>query len=247
MEGKISNEMSSFYTGLVISSVFGEAFEEEFIEVASNYNFSNWSPMDDDCVTFTDLLTSWIQLGSKYIKMVASAAKYALVREKQKKRVPSALLLPQDVVLEFRKTCREVDEIRYDYDTIKLDAFSRSKMSKLEIRITIAERDLKIQKRIEKDPKIYQVWRLMNMNSGVIPPSILLRINRESKKNALELYQNIRACTGGPTTRDDKLAVKVLEDKCKRIVRRAYLNKLFAQEAVKFNNNPEKYIAPNFL
>jgi hypothetical protein len=30
MEGRISNEMSSFYTGLVISSIFGDAFEDEF-------------------------------------------------------------------------------------------------------------------------------------------------------------------------------------------------------------------------
>lgn len=85
MEGKISNEMTSFYTCLVISSVFGDVFEEELIEVSHNYNFSSWTPNSDEDVSMTDLVTSWIQLGSKYVKLVASAAKYALVREKQKK------------------------------------------------------------------------------------------------------------------------------------------------------------------
>jgi hypothetical protein len=130
--------------------------------------------------------------------MVASAARYALVREKQKKRVPSALLLPQDVVLELIKTIRDVSVIRYEYDDVKLDSVNRSRISKLEIKVLIAERDSRIHKRITSNNKIYQVWRLMNLNSNVIPPTILLQINREAKKSALELFQNIRSFEGVP-------------------------------------------------
>lgn len=175
MEGRISGEMTSFYICLTISSVFGGVFEEELHEIVNNYNFSNWCPNDDESITFSDLVTSWIQLGSKYIKMVASAAKYALVRERQKKHVPSALQLPQDVVLELNKTIRDVDAIRHEYDQVLLDSSIHSKMSKLEIKVFIADRDKKIQSRITSDSKIYQIWRLMNLNSNVIPPDVSLK------------------------------------------------------------------------
>lgn len=247
MEGRISNEMTSFYTCLVIASVFGGAFEEEFLEVTGLYNFTVWKAKDGECISMTDLATSWIQLGSKYIKLVASAAKYALVRESQKKHVPSALQLPQDVVLELNKTIRDVATIRYEYDDVKLSAVNRERMNKLDVKVLIAERDIKIHKRITENSKIYQVWRLMNLNSNVIPPTILLRINREAKKSSLALFQSIRACDGTPVSNDEKLSCKFLENKCKKVVRRAYLNKLFAIESVKFSQDPDNYIAPNFV
>lgn len=151
------------------------------------------------------------------------------------------------MVLELNKTIRDISLIRYEYDEVKLERAKRSNMTKLEVKVLIAERDSIIHKRITSNTKIYQVWRLMNLNSNVIPPTVLLKINREAKKSALELYKNIRISDVGPQNRDDKLAVKILEVKFKKVVRRAYLNKLFAQESAKFIQDPERYVAPNFV
>jgi hypothetical protein len=38
---EISPEMSTFYTALVISAVFGVNFEEEFVDVCNDYDFTN--------------------------------------------------------------------------------------------------------------------------------------------------------------------------------------------------------------
>lgn len=244
---KLSNEMTSFYCCLVIASVFGEVFEEELIEISDNYSFTTWQPFVDEDMGMQDLLTSWVQIGSKYVKMVAAASKYAILREKQKKRVPSALQLPEETVLELNKTINEVSAIRFEYDAIRLSPIARDKLSKLECKVVVAERDKKIQERIERDPKIYQIWRLLNLNSNVIPPNILLKINREAKKHALEFYQEFKNTTAVPSSRDEKLEVKQVEDKLKREVRRAYLNKLFAEESAKFVVSPDTYVAPNFV
>jgi hypothetical protein len=50
-----------------------------------------------------------------------------------------------------------------------------------------------------------------------------------------------------PANREERMQVKKVEDKLKKTVRRAYLNKLFARETEKFINSPETYIAPNFV
>lgn len=247
MDSEVSNEMTGFYTCLVIASVFGGAFEDELLEVADVYNFDLWCPNDESQCSMSDLVTSWIQLGSKYIKLVAAAAKYALVRERNKKTIPSALQLPMDTVLELNKTIREVEQVRYEFDNFKLSDEIRSKLSRLQIKMINAEKESKIQSIIERDPKILQIWRLTNLNSNVIPPNILLRINREAKRSALELFQNVENTKGIPDTRDERLLVKQLESKYKKIVRRAYLNKLFSDESKKFILNPNVYIAPNFL
>lgn len=82
---EISNEQTSFYVCTVIASVFGNDFKEDFIDVCNSYNFNAWKKNDENSENFFELSTYWIQSGSLNIKLVASAAKYALVREKKKK------------------------------------------------------------------------------------------------------------------------------------------------------------------
>jgi hypothetical protein len=81
----MSEEMSACYVCLVISSVFKDEFEEQFLNVSNNYDFVKWEQTSEFEYSFIELYTDWVQMGSKYVKMVASAAKYALVREKKKK------------------------------------------------------------------------------------------------------------------------------------------------------------------
>lgn len=243
----ISDEMTGFYVCLVIASVFGDEFEVEFIEVVNGYSFAKWEKSDDSDFNFSSLATSWIQIGSRFIKMVAAAAKYALLREKRKKHVPSALQLPQETVLELNKCIRTVDAIRHDYDIIKLRPSEREKMTKLEIKVMIKERDDAIELALKNDNKIYQIWRLLNFNSNVIPPVTLLKINRQSKRDALGLFKSIRGEEENPKTREDKLELKKVENLLKKAVKRAFLNKLFDSESKKFIDNPDMYVAPDFV
>jgi hypothetical protein len=243
----ISEEQTSCYVCLCIASVFKDVFIEEILEVADSYDFTKWRPKDDDGISFLDLSINWIQIGSKYVKMVAAAAKYTLLREKQKKTVPSALQLPEGVVSKLNKVLRDIDTVRYEYDNIKLSPQVRSQLSKLDIKVIIRERDNKIEGLLKEDSSIYQIYRLMNLNSNVIPPTILLRIYREARKSALSFFCDMNPGTDKPKAYEDRLELKKVEDKFKRTVRRAYLNKLFVRESEKFRQDPASYVAPNFV
>jgi hypothetical protein len=172
----ISEEQTSCYVCIAIASVFRDEFMNEILEVSEEYDFVKWRPLDETGISFVDLATSWVQIGSKYVKMVAAAAKYLLLREKRKKQVPSALQLPEEMVSKLNRILRDVDTIRYEYDNIKLSEEARANMSKLDVKILIRERDTEIDKILKSDTHLYQIYRLMSLNSNVIPPTILLRI-----------------------------------------------------------------------
>lgn len=244
---EVSSEMTGFYTCLVIAVVFGDVFKEEFMEVSSSYDFKVWTRTDSFNKNFLELSTSWVQLGSKYIKMVAAAAKYALVREKQKKVVPSALQLPEEMVLKLNRTINEVAQIRWNYENIKLAPEVRKKLSKLEIKLIIKEKDDAVTKCLTKDSTIYQIWRLMHLNSNMIPPHVLLRFNRESRIKTLELYKKFTGSEKVPTDTETKIMLKKIEEKFKREVRRAYLNRMLSTEVEKYVVNPNSYVAPSFV
>jgi len=243
----VSEEQTSCYVCLCISSVFKDVFIDEVLEVADQYDFTKWRPNLDDGISFVDLSINWIQIGSKYVKMVAAAAKYSLLREKQKKTVPSALQLPEGVVSKLNKVLRDVDTIRYEYDNIKLSPEVRSKLSKLDVKVIIRERDNRIEEVLKEDSSIYQIYRLMNLNSNVIPPTILLRINREARKSALSFFCDMNPGLDKPKAYEDRVELKKVENKLKKTVRRAYLNKLFVRESEKFRQDPTSYVAPNFV
>lgn len=247
VRSEISNEMTNTYISLSIASAFGGEFEEEFKEVALEYDFKKWESKGEDGKTFSELASEWIQLGLKCIKMVASAAKYALVREKIKKRIPSRLPLPEAVDLKFLKLRRDVAEVRFHYDNFELSESNRAMMTKLQIRIKVAERDSKIQHLIEEDSQLHQVWKLMNLPSTIIPPNTLLGFNRKAKLVALEIFRGKNSPERVPCSRDERIEVKKEEDRLKKVLRRAFLNKVFAEECEKFNANPEGYCAPAFL
>jgi hypothetical protein len=243
----ISDEQVSFYVCTVIASVFGGFFKDDFVEICKNYNFETWKKNSEYSETFLELSTAWIQLGSKYIKLVAAAAKYTLLRERKKKQVPSALQLPEEVDLKLNKCLNDLAKIRFDYDNIKLSDSNRSNMKRLEIKIMIAERDEALNARMKEDSMIYQVIRLMNLNSNNIPPDILLRINRTSQRSSLDLYRKLTGKDDYPTSIEDKFEVKKIENKLKKETKRAYLNKLFARESEKFKQNASNYVAPDFV
>lgn len=243
----ISEEQTGFYICLTIASVFKKTFLEDIKEVSSSYDFTNWEQTDSEMYNFSELATSWVQIGSKYVKMVAAAARYSLLREKKKKQIPLALQLPQEKVLKLNKLIREIDIIRFEYDEIQLSDDNRQKMSKLDIKIIIRERDNRINEKLKEDSELYQIWRLMNLNSNVIPPDILLRINREARKSALKMFKNINSSNTNPSSRDERLGVKKIENIFKKNVKRAYLNRLLSTEVEKYLKDPGNYIAPDFV
>jgi hypothetical protein len=151
------------------------------------------------------------------------------------------------MVLKLNKTINEVAQIRWDYENVKLAPENRKKLSKLEIKLIIKEKDDAITKRLTKDSTIYQIWRLMHLNSNMIPPHVLLKFNRESRSKTLELYYEITGDDKIPTDTDSKIKLKKVEEKFKKEVRRAYLNKMLSIEVEKYVVNPQSYVAPSFV
>jgi hypothetical protein len=243
----VSVEQTGFYVCLIIASIFQDEFLVEFREVADNFDFKNWSPNSENGLSFSETSTSWIQLGSKSIKMVAAAAKYALVREKVKKQAPSALQLPEDTVLRLNETVNAVAQIRWNYDNVRLSPEARKLLTKLDIQLIIRKRDEEVSQRLKEDAKIYQIWRLMNLNSNVIPPTIILKFNRKCRSKSIELFKLYNDTVNAPISVEEKLITKKIDNKLKKELRRAYLNKILADQITKYHENPDGYIAPDFV
>lgn len=101
--------------------------------------------------------------------------------EREKKR---SLKLPEETVLKLNKLYRKVKAIRFEYDEVKLSPVNRETLSKLDIKIIIRDRDMEIKVAVKKDLKLYKIWGLSNLNSNIIPPTILLRLKREARLTA---------------------------------------------------------------
>lgn len=82
----VSSEMVSFFICLLVASVLGDEFEEEFLEVITTYDFSTWSKRSAGEYDFMTLSREWVQMGSETVKMIAAAGKYAVTRNQKKKR-----------------------------------------------------------------------------------------------------------------------------------------------------------------
>jgi hypothetical protein len=243
----ISNEMSSFYICLIISSVFSGVFEEEFLEVIDTYDFNDWTQKNITALNFDVLYSEWIQIGSKTIKMIAAAAKYSLTRESQKKLAPSALGLSEAQVLALSNLNNQVSNIRHQYDEIRLAPAERSKMSKLDIKIIIKERETAIETARKADQKIYQIWRLNNLNSNHLDPNLLRDFTITARKLAPSVFVQTIGRNFDDNSKTDLIILKKINDKLKKEAVRASLNKLFASEGKKFSNDPKNYVAPNFV
>lgn len=245
---KLTSEQNSMFICLVIASVMGGEFLEEITEVLDNYDVPSWSAVDSSkTLNFKDLYKEWVQLGSKTIKMIAAAAKYALLRERTKKQFTLALGLPQEQASKLVNLRRNVSNIRYEFDEVKLSASNREKLSKLEVKMIIAQRDMKIQETVQADSKLYQLWRLSNLNSNVIDPSLLRNFIREARRRAPSIFEDVFGSEVALTHDEKLLLLKKLQDKLKKEAIRACLNKMFAEEVLKFKNNPDSYTAPNFV
>lgn len=243
----VSAEMTSFYICLVIASTFKKEFEEEFKDICKTYDFSSWRQQDKTALDFTTLSGEWIQLGSKTIKMIAAACKYAIVRERSKKEVRTLLGLPEATDLRLNDLLKSISDIRYHYDNIVLSAEEKAKLSRLEIKNIIAKRDAKIEAKLREDNGMYQLWRLMNLNSNNLLPNEVRGFILNARKQAPEMFLEITGREPDIEDPEDLMSLKKIQDKLKKEAIRASLNKLFTEEVNKYKEDPEAYIAPNFM
>jgi hypothetical protein len=246
-ESAASSEMVSFYICLIVASVLRSEFLIEFLDVIKSYDFKKWKQDDDFSLNFNELSREWIQIGSETVKMITAAAKYSLSRNEKKKELPSVLDLPLDMVSDYNSLRRNISDIRYEFDRIKLSSSNREKMTSLQIKILISERDMKIQELITSDKKLHEVWRLTNLNSNVIEPGVLRGYILSARKESLFFFEQLYGRKPDLTNNEDLINLKKYQDRLKREAVRATLNKIFKLEVIKFKNNQEGYIAPPFV
>jgi hypothetical protein len=246
-EAAASSEMVSFYICLIVASVLRSEFLIEFLEIIKSYNFKKWVQDDEFSLNFNELSREWIQIGSETVKMITAAAKYAISRNEKKKELPSVLDLPEDMVSAYNSLRRTISDVRYEFDRIKLSSSNREKMTSLEIKVLISERDIKIQELITTDRKLHEVWRLTNLNSNVIEPGVLRGYTLSSRKESLSFFKELYGRSPDLSSNEDLINLKKFQNKLKREAIRATLNKIFKHEVIKFKNNQEGYIAPPFV
>lgn len=246
-EAPISNEMAAFFICLVIASVLQDQFEDEFLELVDAYDFKHWKPSSPVSMNFMELAKEWIQMGSELVKMIAASAKFSIAKNSQKKELPSQLDLDSDLDSRYKNLLREIRNTRFNYDDVKLSPENRMKMNKLEIKTLIAKRDEEVKRLITKDDDLHKIWRLLNLNSNVINPSIKRGFIRQSRKYSITLFSELN---GGPpdmANEDHLFKLKRLQNKLKKEAIRAAINKTFQEELNKYKSDPDRYVAPNFV
>jgi hypothetical protein len=246
-EAAASSEMVSFYICLIVASVLRSEFLIEFLDVIESYDFKNWNQNDGFSLNFNELSREWVQIGSETVKMITAAAKYSISRNEKKKELPSVLDLPQDMVSAYNSLRRTISDVRYEFDAVKLSPSNREKMTSLEIKILISERDTKIQELITCNKKLHEIWRLTNLNSNVIEPGVLRGYILSSRLESLIIFEQLYGRSPDLSNNNDLINLKKFQNKLKREAVRATLNKIFKLEVIKFKNNPEGYIAPPFV
>lgn len=246
-ESSVSSEMTAFYICLIIASVLNNEFESEFKDVVSTYDFKSWKQSAEFQFSFVELERDWVQMGSETVKMIASAAKYALTRNSKKKEIPSQIDLPKDVASEFEDLRRAVANIRYEYDNMKLSEEARSKMDRLQIKQTIKNRDKAIEAAITQNPEMHKIWRLLTLNSNVIDPATKRGFILSSRKHSLILFKELYGVEPDRMKEDDLIVLNKLQKKLNKEAIRAALNKLFQTEVEKYKEDSSKYVPPNFV
>lgn len=245
VDSELSSEQKNLYICLVISGVLGDIFEEEFLELVSNYDFQNWESKGESTLSFTALCKEWVQMDSIIVKMVASAARFALSREKAKKEIPTALGLSEAEASELRNLMKRIEDERYNYDNNILSDEKKKGMSKLDIKIKIREMNTKISDILKENPRLHELYKLTNLNSRNINPIVYRDSQLKSKKEAVRLFQKF----SGREVRDDKdkLEVSKIAKTLMRESMRACVNKLFSEEAEIYRRSPDNYKAPDFV
>jgi hypothetical protein len=246
-EAKISSEMTAFFICLVISSALGGEFEIEFLETCNSYNFKTWTQPIKEELNFMELSREWIQMGSETVKMMAAAAKFAISRDSKKNDLKSQLDLDSGLASEYKELVRKINNFRYDHETNVLSAENVAKMTRLDIKVKIRERDIAIQSLITSNTNVYKLWRLLHLNSDVIDPSIKRKFIRLSKKECQTVFFDIIGRKPDFEDNSDLFKLKRVQDKLKKEAIRACLNKIFSIELLKYKSDPENYIPPNFV
>lgn len=243
----ISREMVSFYTSMVIAICLPD-LEEEFIEVATSYDYENWKP-DGNGANFEMLLKGWMEIGSVVIKMIASAAKYALLKQSKKKQFEITLELPGRLAIQLANLQTSIGGIRRNYDDDILSVENRKNMSKLEIKNIIAKRDMTIEKEIQKEDykEVKEVYHLSKINSRNINPIEKQKIIRFVRKNVFGLYKSLFNKREMPSSDEEKILYSKLERYYRRELLRAKVNKFKYEQFQKYKEDVTNYVAPNFV
>lgn len=243
----VSSEQAAFFVCITIAMCLQGEFKEEFLEEIETYDFNNWSQGSDEHLSFVSLLTDWIQMGSELVKMVAAAARFTLARSVKKNSFQSLIDVDSEMASKFRNLNRSIESTRYEYDVVKLAPEVASKLTKLQRKVIIAERDEKIKFLIESNPELHKLWRIYNLNSNVIDPSIRRSYIRKARKSAKIFYEEINGVKPDKKVPGVLQELKVIEDKLKREAIRATINKMKVSEMEEFKKDPDGYNPPTFV
>ena len=140
---------------MVIAVALNDAFIEQFYSLDSNYGFKNCSNKADEFYNFEFLLRRWIETSSKVIGMVQLSINYY-----SKKQIVTSLDAREGLDSELGMLKKNV------YENTSLTKETCKTKTKLERKQVIADRDIKIEKLIKENKKLYKLYRLTKSNSN---------------------------------------------------------------------------------
>lgn len=240
----ISVEKTSFFICLVIATCMRSDYLDEFEAIIKDYDFKSF-----EGEVFTKLKGNWIEAGSKVIRMLASAAKYSILRNAKKKTTNLFADVQQEKVFVLDELESAIDAIRFEYDRKRLSPDKRALMTKLEIKNVIAERDSEIEKLYKKNDYkgVIELYKIKRINSENVNPFIKQKIRLHVNRRMMDVYFDIYNVQTAPKEDIEKENFSKLRKYFYKEMIRAVVNEMKIAQKQKFMLNPDSYVAPNFV
>jgi hypothetical protein len=240
----LTDEQEAFYICAVVAGTYSNDVGEFFRDNLENYDLENWRPSESG-ETWSEVLEEITEIGSFNIKMLVSACRYKIQTEKNDVFSYTNAGLPEAEVLKLDKLKNNIKRKRMEYDEGELSQESRSRKSKLEIKILNQQLDDEIKKIKMSDPDLHELWCVFKINSENVEPNIKFKFKRIARLNFKEDLE-----AGDIISREELQKPNFREvylDYAYKELLRAYISKLRQDELKKYKQaiaDGTSYYAP---
>jgi hypothetical protein len=164
-----ANEAESAYCAIMVTAVLkDEVFKNELENVVKNYDFEAMKATNGEN-DFSTLLKEWLDLQSRAINVIVSAAKYRIADRKKDTEKYLRDGIPEDLAIELRSLDILISDINRRYSNGKLSPMNVKKLTKIEILELLDSKKNEIDGVI-RNSRVETLYRALNLSTEYISP-----------------------------------------------------------------------------
>jgi hypothetical protein len=218
-----AEEAEALFCAIIVANCLNDDyFKNELTNVAKQYDFIGMKPINDECLTFSELLNEWQQLQSVTINVLISASKYRIadVKKDVEKYLRDGLSDIQ--VGELRELESSINAINDKYSKGILSPDSVRQLTKAKRLEEIDNRDREISQLLKKS-KAGTLYRVLNLSSEYISPikkkkiALWVRNEIDSLLNSDESFADLREERSQLISRFQRRAIKMEKNSIRKL------------------------------